>query len=242
MESSKKQSLLSASQFQKQWSSLLSATLESWAHQLLYVRHVYPRETFGVSIFLGVRCHASRHPGVVSYITNSLKVAVPSLLSGVTDEISLIICDNGDDGVSSTPRELDKYVVRFSEAQINKESSDAKIPVETMHQLERGMRNLVLAAHALESGGPTMSESVSFRLSLHIPQADSSCLALNEAFAIGAWFAPRNDSVGGDQNAPISRGQVIRPLHHFSDASIGSIQFAMQKSRKGSRKRPPLTP
>jgi hypothetical protein len=241
METSRKQSMLTASQFQKQWSSLLSATLESWAHHMLYVRHVYPRETFGGSSFLGVRCYVARHPGVVSYITNTLKVAVPSLLAGVADEISLIIFDNGDYSTSSTsPSELEKYVLRFSDAQINRTSSDAKIPLVTMQQLERGMRDILLSAHALESGRPTLSESVSFRLSLHIPETDSSCLELNEAFAVGTWFAPSRGNVrAGDEATPRSRGQVIRPLHHFSDSSIGSIQFAVQKSRKDSRKKPP---
>jgi HORMA domain len=231
---SRKQSLLSATQFQKQWSSLLSAALESWAHQLLYVRHVYPRETFGGSSFLGVRCHVSRHPGVVSYITNTLKVAVPSLLTGVADEISLTIFDNDDENTV-----LDKYVLRFSGEQINGVSSDGKIPEETVQQLERGMRDLVLSAHALESGRATLSESVSFKLSLHIPEEDRTCAALNEAFAVGTWFAPRSNSEVGDEAIPRSRGRVIRPLHHVSNASIGSIQFVMQKSREDNRKKPP---
>lgn len=238
MSRNKQQSVLSASQFQKQFSSLLSAGLESWAHQLLYVRHVYPRETFAGSSFLGVRCHVSRHPGVVSYITNTLKVAVPSLLSGVADEISLTIFDHrGDD-------DEEQYVLRFSDAQINNQISndngDAKFPLETMQLLERGIRDLVLSAHALEAGRATMSESVSFKLSLHIPEEDKTCTALNEAFALGTWFAPtiRNSAVTTEEG-PRSRGRVIRPLHNFSNASIGSIQFAMLKSRKDNRKKPP---
>jgi len=226
---------LSSAQWKKRWSTLLGATLEAWAHELLYVRHVYPRETFGQTRFLGVLCHASRHPAVVSYITNTIKVAVPSLVSGVADEIALTIVDNGEDGMasSSNRRELEKFVLRF----FRSASSDIVI-AETIELLERGMRDLVLSAQALESGRTTTSDSVSFTLKLHLPDEDRTCAELNEAFALGTWYSPHHaDTINGQA----SRGRVIRPLHQFSDPSVGSIQFAVRKQKKDNRKPPPAS-
>lgn len=87
---------------------LLGATLETWCHHLLYVRNVYPRETFCNSYFLGVRCKACRHKSVVDYISAAVKVAVPALVGKVADDFLFEIIDEKateiSDGVSSTKR------------------------------------------------------------------------------------------------------------------------------------------
>ena len=76
---------------------LVSAFLETWCHQLLSVRRVYPSESFANSYFLGLQVKANRHPSVVEYITKAVEVAVPALISSsssssnnrVADEFSL---------------------------------------------------------------------------------------------------------------------------------------------------------
>lgn len=67
----------------------MCAALETWCHQLLYVRRVYPSNTFCDSYFLGIRYKANRHPGVVEYISNAIQVAVPALMERVADEFCL---------------------------------------------------------------------------------------------------------------------------------------------------------
>jgi len=59
------------------------AALETWCHQLLYIRRIYPSDSFANSYFLGVRCKVNRHPGVVNYISQAVQVAVPALLLSV---------------------------------------------------------------------------------------------------------------------------------------------------------------
>ena len=85
---------------------LMSAALETWCHQLLYVRRVYPSESFADSYFLGVRVKANRHPAVVAYISKAVKVAVPALIGSsmgtgnsnnrVADEFSLEVVAEGE--------------------------------------------------------------------------------------------------------------------------------------------------
>ena len=174
---------VSSAQFQRRWTSLLSGTLETWVYQLLYQRHVYPKETFACSKFLGVRVHLNRQPAVVSYVRNTIKVAAPSLVAGVADIFSLVIietdehdCDaDGEVTARTNAREIEKYVIRFSNDSCR--SSD-KITLGTIEVLERGMRDLILAVNGLPSERTTSSDSVSFKLSLHIPSKDTSCTEL----------------------------------------------------------------
>lgn len=79
---------------QPRLSSLLGGTLEASIHELLYVRRIYPRDSFAPNRFLGVSCHASRHPAIVDYIYNFLEVAVPALCVGTADELALVVLDS----------------------------------------------------------------------------------------------------------------------------------------------------
>jgi hypothetical protein len=203
----------------------------------------------------------SRHPDVVSYVTNVCRVAVPAILSGAADEITLSIFDHDeshdshtttaagaqvDHHVVVTCREIEAYILRFTDIMIpsvstndqseESASTTSTIPLEALQELERGIRDLVLSAHALDKETAAVrSDSTSFKLILHIPQKDNSCPSLNEAFATGTWFTAATAAQHGVTD---SSPKVIRPLHHFRDiTSTGSILFAVRKGMKRNRKR-----
>jgi len=229
---------------------------------LLYQRRVYPSATFTASNFLGVRSYASRHPAVVSYITDTLKVAVPSLVSGVATELALTIVDLNRNPHNSQ-QELERFVLRFHLHHTQPDgNNDSVISIETIEQTERGLRDLVLSVHSLEHGRSTIGagadassssnkeagyddSGVSFRLSLHVPEKDETCAQLDEAFATGTWYAPSAGSnnsdeesgSAGDKSKHQPKARVIRPLHQFSEAAVGSIQFTMLKTRKSDKVR-----
>ena len=75
------------------FSSLLGCTMESIIHELLYSRAIYPLDSFVHHRHLSVRFHCSRVPQVCDYISNFLKIAIPSIISGIGDSISLIILE-----------------------------------------------------------------------------------------------------------------------------------------------------
>ncbi|KAL3807117.1 hypothetical protein ACHAXA_005438 [Cyclostephanos tholiformis] len=81
-----------------QFSSLLGSTIESIIHELLYSRSIYPPDSFVLHRHLGVRCHASRVPQVGEYVSNFLRVAIPSVMSGIGDGICLIVLEELCDG------------------------------------------------------------------------------------------------------------------------------------------------
>jgi hypothetical protein len=253
---------LTESHYQRHCSSLMGAALESWVHELLYMRNVYTTTSFTTATFLGVRCHVSRHPGVVSYISNALKVAVPAIVSGAADEISLLIVDG--DATSSSVEGVDPpqagseiveaYSLRFTGMTLSIASSTENTAIDedttavlmplSLRELEREMRDLVLATQSLEKENGVVSDSLTFKLVVHIPTKDKTCSALNEAFATGAWFVAGDDKQAGNgRPSSPSRGRVIRPLHHCINKSLGSILFSVVKTDSGrsNRKRPQPT-
>ena len=221
---------MSAVPLKKQWSALLSATLENWAHQLLYVRHVYPRETFGSTRFLGVRCRVCRHPTVVSYISDTISVAVPSIVSGVADEISFIITETDENSGSS--REIEKYKLRILDMLSDwKEDGDIS---KLMVYMERSMRDLILRVHSLQSERATSSDSVSFKITLHIPEENKTCTELNQSFAQGTWMMADGS---GPSSITGARQERIIPLHQVS-TPICRMNFSSEHIRD-NRKPPP---
>jgi hypothetical protein len=226
----------------RQFAALLGATLETWAHQLLFQRHIYPRETFGPTRFLGVRCQACRHPDVVSYITDTVGVAVPSLMAGVADVLSLVVTttnedlDDVDDIVETVVESYSLQVVEMIRDWRGMDNDDIGM---TMQELERSMRDLVLHVLSLESERASSSDTVSFKLTLHLPEENRSCSELNQAFTEGKWFCPDQptpSSLTESTNVTQPR-EWIRPLHRVSTPSC-VIDFAMRRT-KDDRKPPP---
>jgi hypothetical protein len=96
--------------------ALWSGALEVFVHQLLFVRRVYPKGAFCSSRFVGARCNICRHPGVVSYISRAVRVAVPAILvlppeqqERYVEEVWIEIYDQA----KMVPYE--RYVLSFSE-------------------------------------------------------------------------------------------------------------------------------
>uniref|UniRef100_A0A7S2A333 HORMA domain-containing protein n=1 Tax=Trieres chinensis TaxID=1514140 RepID=A0A7S2A333_TRICV len=180
-------------------STLLGATLEACVHEILYVRSVYPRDSFAPSRHLGVSCHASRHPGVVDYVYDALSVAVPSLVRGVADEIALVVMDargGSEGGAGRTPsssqsnveRVLERYIFSFdvggmgqaaSTLSEERGSGDRSEIGRLVGDLERGMRDVLLRIIAMDGADlgtrrGRLSGTTSFKLCLHVAPDNNS--------------------------------------------------------------------
>jgi hypothetical protein len=226
----------------RKWNALLAASLEVWCHQILYTRHVYPREVFATNQFLGVRCFVCRHPAVASYITNTITVAAPAIRDGVSNEIIFSITDAIDDQntdteatSSSDPTQKDDifqgtdasetYTIKVtnhtgSNNFMIDEDNDNFLKVNKVIQnLERSMRDLILRVLRFDTKNArnVWSDNVSFRISLHIPTENKTCQELNYAFADGKWCEILQNTKGSI--SPCTSGEkrdrriVIRPLH-----------------------------
>jgi hypothetical protein len=233
----------------RQFAALLAATLETWAHQLLFQRHIYPRETFGPTRFLGVRCQACRHPGVVSYIADTVGVAVPALMTGAADVLSLVVTTTNedsdhvdDDSHIIVETVVETYSLKIVEMLRDWRDVGSNVDIgTTMQELERAMRDLVLRVLSLESERASSSDTVSFKLTLHLPEENRSCNELNHVFAEGTWFCPPDEPAPSSASVFSSKSiqprEWIRPLHRLSTPNC-VIDFAMRKS-KDDRKAPP---
>lgn len=216
-------------EFEKQLTEILASGLESWVHQLLHVKRIYPRDTFHNCSYLGIRLYLNRHPDVVAYIADAVKVAAPSLARGVADSVSVVLTEQRDDG--ARPVELETYNLSFRGVR----GLDVKVkdvPKGAVESLERGIRDLLLSVNSLDRDRVSRSEDISFCIKLHIPEENTSCDALNHAFAVGDWGSA--ESINPDE--PPDRAQVVRPLCKIQEHCSGvSIQFFLR--RPSSRKR-----
>lgn len=198
--------------------TLWSAALETWCHQILYLRHVYPpsQETFAPTRFLGIAtCQACRHPGVVRYITNTLNVIVPSILSGSISEISLVVMKDSFTVSETFTLTLDDMV---SDATMNDID-------DSLEQAERAMRDLILSTLSLE-GLPrkSLTDDASFKI-VAKTAADidtQQCPELNKAFQEGTWYQPKicNSTDKEDK----TKG-TVRPLCNISLPGGGVMQM-----------------
>jgi len=204
---------MSSFNIQQQLHALWSAALETWCHELLFMRQVYPRDTFAPTKFLGVSCQACRHPGVVRYITNTLQVIVPSILSGSATEVSVVMLKDAFT-VSET------YTLSVSSSVALDGDMEGK---DVLEYTERGMRDLILSLLSLESL-PRMrcTDEASFKLTMRtVEKVDALCPEMTKAFDEGTWYQPNSGTVNDSDELT---GKV-RPLYHVSLPSGGTLQM-----------------
>ena len=187
---------------------LWSAALETFCHQVLSVRRVYPKETFCSTRFLGVHCQACRHPGVVEYISETVQVATSALFEGDSNEVSLVIFD----------QEKNVDHEKYSLCLLQK-------PRASIEQLEREMRDLILSVCTL--GGmhcPAWSPSITFKILLYLPTKNSKSEDLSLAIKEGKWYCPNTDSCSRAE-------EKRRPVHHMPKATC-QFYFQTNLTRK----------
>lgn len=214
----------------QQLTTLLSATLETWCHLVLYLRGVYPRVSFGPTRFLGISsCQACRHSGVVEYIDSSLQVIVPSILSGAVTQLSLVIMKDAFT-VSET----------FTLGMTKLFDNDDNSTTNSIQEMERTMRDLVLSTLSLEGlSRKKLTDDAFFKLTLKTADTveTNNCPELNAAFQEGKWYEPSPRISGRSTNLTETTSEedceeTIRPLYHSSLSSGGSLEMNLISRRR----------
>lgn len=134
---------------------LWKGAMEIFIHQLLYVRKIYPHDTFVLTRFLETHCHACRHPGVVSYIDEALEMVVSTLLDTDNDCDELVVQIYNQEDLTL----YEEYYLSFD--------SDTRT-VAPIANVEKDLRDLICSVgsigHVASSRWP---DSVSFKVLLH---------------------------------------------------------------------------
>jgi HORMA domain len=193
-------------------------------------------------------------PVIVSSLLHSVTKELQLTIIEVNDINGIHLDPNSVDAtVQPSHRVLEKYVLRFQmEANVQhlledryQQQQQQEImghPTaswqDLLQELECGMRNLILSTHTLSRSNEAtpFSDACSFQLSLHIPEANATCPELNRVMSQGTWYIPSNlDHLpemsnsrkgAGENTKEIKQPRIIRPIHQYSDARVGSIQFA----------------
>lgn len=162
--------------------SILGSFLETAIHELLYLRSLYPHDAFTPSRHLQIAVHACRHPAVVEYIYDTLKIAVPSIIKGEIDALYLIFWDeNTNEVYERFSFEFDDSILKTKEGVEEKECGDDHGTNEhhqnlgyVIQELERSLRDVLLSIMSLEGsdlgrkrGMKTFTDSTTFKLCLH---------------------------------------------------------------------------
>lgn len=175
--STKRQTAASTSNLTK----ILGSFLEVITHEILFTCSLYPFDAFSPTRHYGVTCHACRHPDVVDYVFETLKVAVPGIISGIVDELSIIMYD------SQTDKLLERYTFEFDLdesvkiAEMDSSTigpatvSERKLLDEVLLSLERSLRDVLLRVVTLDGtdlgrrkrGEKRFSPSATFKICVH---------------------------------------------------------------------------
>jgi hypothetical protein len=190
--------------------ALWCSTLEMFCHQVLYVRRLYPKESFCTTRFLGVQCYANRHPQVVGYITETVKMAATSLLEGTSSEMAIIIFDQ------ITQCRHEKYTLSFAKTPLPTTTSSSSLHER---ERERDARDFILSVLTLEGvSAPNWDSSVTFRIELFLPKEMISATSqLNQDLSDGKWFCH-------DRRSTSRADECRRPVFHMS-TSTGKFYF-----------------
>lgn len=164
--------------------ALLKASLEALCHQILYLRRVYPKESFTpkVSIFGIGSCHASRHPGVVQYIADTLEQVVKAILAGLSEEIHLVL-------LTDTTEIAETYILNV------KQLGEAK---ESFGALERCLRDVLLGVNILDgSKTPKWGDDASFQIKLRtVDAAPAKSSSLQKDLGDANWCSAQPSPQG----------------------------------------------
>ena len=191
---------------------------------------------------------------LIQAISNELQLSIIELNPTNDDPLDVAAGHGSEDAILQPPyRVLEKYILRFhlesnmqqlledryTQQQQQQQTNISSHPMSTtwqdmMLELECGMRNLILSTQTLPAvSSNDQSLDRSFQLSLHIPEANATCPELNRVLSQGSWYIPSATPLNHFLDRPAKDSQpasrVIRPIHQYSDARMGSIQFACVK-------------
>jgi len=209
---------------------VLGEVLEVCIHTLLHVCHVYPRDLFNHTRYLGIRCYGCRHPDVLSYIAEFLVVASPAICCGEANGICLVLMD------WFTEEVYERFVFDLNiESLVEKTTPDYE--AQCVRDLEWAFRQLMLKIITLEGRFSNMNkkvpDSLTFKLCLRIKDGQflrnvsnnvdqPNCSEeLVDALRQGNFFQPDQSSCILDQ----SPSEVLsRPI---KTVNVDSCRFNM---------------
>ncbi|GFH52447.1 hypothetical protein CTEN210_08923 [Chaetoceros tenuissimus] len=209
--------------FTPKLSAILGSFLEVLIHEILYTRSLYPHDAFSPTRHYGVLCHACRHSGVVDYIYDTLKVAIPAIIAGIVEGLYLVFYDEDTDEIYerfALEFQLEDVVEIQAESLKQPYGTSANRPNSTnpmdpstlerhalhykIKQLESNLRDVLLRISSLQGtdlgrrrGRSTFSPSTTFKLclkKLEIEEGREVCPPeLEDALQNGKWFSPDDD-------------------------------------------------
>lgn len=135
---------------------LFTSAFEAWCHHLLYVRKLYPSESFDSIKVLGVKVKKCMHPKVLKYISDTIGVGLPTLLENAS-EVSLLIVIG--------PDHVETFTVSFEKCTLANNVLPGSVEKSTsLAELERCLQELIISVFDLERNQSLMNDDSTFKL------------------------------------------------------------------------------
>jgi HORMA domain. len=227
---------------------IIGSFIEVITHEILFTSSLYPFDAFSPTRHYGVTCHACRHPDVVDYIFETLKVAVPGIISGIVDELCIILYD------SETDKVLEKYTLEFeldetvniaemdSSTHHDQTVSERKVLDEVILNLERSLRDILLRISTLDGtdlgrkrGQKKFSSTATFKICVHTKnlkgrhttgsnasQDVGEYPELQGAIEEGKW------SMADEEYSNFSRNSNNATMHNVNETNVKANEFVMR--------------
>lgn len=239
-------------------SQLLSNAFEIWAHQLLYNRSVYRKETFTEVRFLGIQCFRHGHPDVQSYIRDTVAELIPAFLDEKANEVVFLrIASLGDDIVSLLPPSpsdtsaswrdqvvLEEFTLRWQPLDCSVYGNDVSgmSHHDIQHCVEETLREFVLRVLAIpmRTCKNTLSEQdqsfvLEIRLKNPITTIDSLHPSLQSGLREGIWcLGDISGMIDSPRSGGHTQGLVIRPLYEAKNV-LGTISLVHRRQSPAAR-------
>lgn len=122
--------------------------LETWFHQILYQREIYPRSIFELYKKFGIPVRIAEAPQVRDYLATFVKTCYPFFEKGDIKFVSLTIIENGEP-VEKFVFEINSYL-RNAEVQLPEDLILESESIYTLADLEQHFRACLIKINACE--------------------------------------------------------------------------------------------
>lgn len=210
--------------------ALMLTSLEAWCHQLLFVRQLYPSDSFASSMALRVRVKKCIHPNVSKYIEESLRRGIQRISSGVTPVVSLLILIDPD-LVAET------YTLSFDKFPYEEHHSTTMKHADIMES-EQSWRKLLLSV--LDLGSPistVLGDDATFKLIFS--EENDRCDGHRSHGVIHPTVETGCRENSCDKIRPIYKGTVATGLRFLFVVSIkGTNEIVAKSTRTANDNKP----
>lgn len=188
---------------------LFIEAVEAAVHSILFVRGVYPKNTFERRQMYGASVFQSRHPALCDYVGSVLANARPLFLEGAAERIVVFIMKGAEEVIEQYVFEVTQLGAAVGEAVCDSVDEDT-----LLYDTESQLRDLLLRTLALGWQLGPITGGVCFQMRVHLREDKTE--SSRHALQTGCWnLASESERQQGNSGSITPLRSVISPALNF---------------------------